>query len=159
MADKLSKTAPTAAAATTAAQAAPLLAQSVETEIQISTEILIMLLLLMLSITLGHFLKKSKHKYLQEAGLTTLLGMLAGLVLRLIDVAIYMKKIQKHFVNLFMLLLLPPIIFESGYSLNKGPMFKNVGTVMMYSFVGTFIAIFSTSTMFYFTAKYTPDSW
>jgi hypothetical protein len=38
--------------------------KSVETEIQISTEILIMLFLLMLSITLGHYLKKSKHKYL-----------------------------------------------------------------------------------------------
>lgn len=38
--------------------------ESVETEIQISTEILIMLFLLMISITLGHLLKKSKHKYL-----------------------------------------------------------------------------------------------
>lgn len=58
-----------------------------------------------------------------------------------------------------MLLLLPPIIFESGYSLNKGPMFRNFGTVIMYSFLGTFIAIFASSTMFYFTAKYTPESW
>ena len=30
----------------------------------ISTEILIMLSLLMLAVTLGHYLKKSKHKYL-----------------------------------------------------------------------------------------------
>jgi solute carrier family 9 (sodium/hydrogen exchanger), member 8 len=140
-------------------QNAPLVKEAVETEIQISTEMLTMLLLLMLSIFLGHLLKKSKHKYLQEAGLTTLIGMAAGGVLRIINGTDYMKKIQKHFVNMFMLLLLPPIIFESGYNLHTGPMFKNVGSVIMYSFLGTFIAIFSTSTMFYYTAKYSPDSW
>ena len=64
-------------AATTIAKKGP-----VETEITISTEILIMLFLIMLAITLGHFLKKSKHKYLQEAGLTTLLGIIAGIVMR-----------------------------------------------------------------------------
>ena len=41
-----------------------------------------MLFLIMLSITLGHFLKKSKHKYLQEAGLTTMIGIIAGIVLK-----------------------------------------------------------------------------
>jgi len=76
-----------------------------------------MLFLLMLSITLGHLLKKSKHKYLQEAGLTTIIGMLCGIALRVLKITIYMKKISKHFNNLFMILLLPPIIFESGYNM------------------------------------------
>ena len=76
-----------------------------------------MLFLLMISITLGHFLKKSKHVYLQEAGLTTLIGMITGGILRLINITVYMKQLNKHFVNLFMILLLPPIIFESGYNL------------------------------------------
>jgi len=35
-----------------------------EDEMDVSTEILIMLFLLMISITFGHYLKKSKHKYL-----------------------------------------------------------------------------------------------
>ena len=50
-------------------------------QIEISTEILIMLALLMLAITLGHYLKKSKHKYLQESGLTVLIGVIAAAVL------------------------------------------------------------------------------
>jgi len=115
----------------------------------ISTEILIMIFLLMLAITFGHFLKKSKHKYLQESGLTVLLGMLAGGILKLLSVETYMTNLSNHFGNIFMILLLPPIIFESGYNMNKKPFFKNFGTILAYSFLGTFIAIFTSSILFY----------
>ena len=108
-----------------------------------------MLFLLMLSITFGHFLKKSKHKYLQESGLTVILGMGAGLLLKLLSVEDYMTNLSNHFGNLFMILLLPPIIFESGYNMQKKHFFKNIGSVMAYSFLGTFIAIFTSSTLFY----------
>ena len=43
-----------------------------------ATEILIVMGLLMLAVALGHYLKKSKHKYLQESGLTVILGVVAG---------------------------------------------------------------------------------
>ena len=123
----------------------------------ISTEILIMIFLLMLAITFGHFLKKSQHKYLQESGLTVILGMVAGGLLKLLSVEDYMTKLSTHFGNLFMILLLPPIIFESGYNMNKQPFFKNFGTVLAYSFLGTFIAIFSSSLMFWLVGQ-TPAS-
>jgi hypothetical protein len=48
----------------------------------ISTEILCMIFLVAMAISSGHFLKRSKHKYLQEAGLTTIIGILTGLALR-----------------------------------------------------------------------------
>lgn len=78
-----------------------------------------MLFLIMLAITLGHFLKKSKHKYVQEAGMTTLLGIIAGIVLKYTHESFISKNISQHFNNLFMILLLPPIIFEGGYNMQK----------------------------------------
>lgn len=84
---------------------------------ELSTEILIMLFLMMLSIMGGHFLKKKHHKYLQESGLTTLIGVIAGLALKFMNIDAYVTKLSNHFVRLFMILLLPPIIFESGYNM------------------------------------------
>lgn len=108
-----------------------------------------MFFLLLIAISSGHFLHKSGHKYLQEAGLTTMIGIVAGYGLKLMSVQATMEHIAGHFVNLFMLLLLPPIIFESGYNMQKKPFFRNVGSVMAYSFLGTFIAIIFSSMMFW----------
>ena len=93
---------------------------------EIATEILCMLFLLMIAISCGHFLKK-------------------------MSISATMDQITKHFVGMFMIMLLPPIIFESGYNMQKKPFLRNMGTVMMFSFVGTFIAIFFSSGMFYLT--------
>ena len=51
---------------------------------ELSTEILILLALMMISIMGGHYLKKKHHKYLQESGLTTLVGMIAGFSMKLL---------------------------------------------------------------------------
>ena len=123
-----------------------------ESEMEQATEILSMLFLLMMAISCGHFLKKSGHKYLQEAGLTTMIGMLAGYMLKRMSIESTLANITKHFVSLFMILLLPPIIFESGYNMQKKPFMKNIGSVLMFSFLGTFIAIFFSSIMFFLTA-------
>ena len=121
---------------------------------ELSTEILIILFLLMLSIMGGHFLKKIRHKYLQESGLTTLIGAAAGLILKFMDIEAYTTNLSNHFVRLFMILLLPPIIFESGFNMQKKPFFKNIGSIMVYSFLGTFIAIITSSLMFYFCGEW-----
>ena len=54
---------------------------------EVATEILIMLFLLMLALTCSHVLKKSKHQYLQEAGLVTLVGVAAGGLLNITGVS------------------------------------------------------------------------
>jgi NhaP-type Na+/H+ or K+/H+ antiporter len=139
----------TGAAAASVNQLAKITVEQSNEEMKISTEMLIMLFMLMIAITFGHFLKKSGHKYLQEAGLTTLLGLAAGGVLNLMNMQTYVTDLATHFTSLFLILLLPPIIFESGYNMKKKPFFKNIGAILAYSFIGTFIAIACSSVMFW----------
>lgn len=120
----------------------------------VSTEILIMLFLLLLSIMGGNLLKKRNHKYLQESGLTTIIGLLAGMILNFMNVGNYMANLSNHFVKIFMILLLPPIIFESGYNMKKKSFFKNIGAILLFAFLGTFIAIIITSGIMYVTSLF-----
>jgi NhaP-type Na+/H+ or K+/H+ antiporter len=71
----------------------------------------------------------------------------------LFKVNFYTEDLTKHFVNFFMLFLLPPIIFESGYNMKKKPFFRNFGTIMLFSFLGTFIAIFISSFIIWALSK------
>ena len=127
-----------------------------------ATEILIVMGLLMLAVALGHYLKKSKHKYLQESGLTVILGVVAGGLFKLFKMESYITNLTRHFSTMFIILLLPPIIFEAGFNMNKKPFFSNFGTVIAYSFLGTFIAIFTSSILFYVVGQteFSPEfSW
>jgi len=75
--------------------------------------------------------------------------MIAGFFFKMMNVNYFLQSLTAHFSGLFIILLLPPIIFESGYNMNKKYFIKNGGTVLVYSFLGTFIAMFSSAIMFW----------
>jgi NhaP-type Na+/H+ or K+/H+ antiporter len=85
----------------------------------LSTEILIMIFLMLLAIIGGHFVRKRKSRFLQESGVTTFIGLAAGLVLYILDSEYYLTNLSNHFQRLFLILLLPPIIFEAGYNMKS----------------------------------------
>ena len=75
--------------------------------------------LCLLSFIGGHFLRKWGSRFLQEVGLTTLIGMAGGLVMKLVHGEVYMKQIARHFSSFFLIVLLPPIILNGGYNISR----------------------------------------
>ncbi|CAG2121550.1 unnamed protein product, partial [Medioppia subpectinata] len=52
------------------------------------------------------------------------------------------KKEETLNPTMFFLILLPPIIYESGYNLHKGNFFQNFGSILVFAIVGTSISAF-----------------
>lgn len=56
----------------------------------------------------------------------------------------------------FFLILLPPIMFQAGFSLDMSTFLRNIKTINMYAIFGTVIASFVFGTIFYYGSMLTP---
>lgn len=86
-----------------------------------SFTLLLMLALEVTAFLTAYVLKKTHFKYLQEAGATMLFGSIVGIFTHFLktETAARLKYALTFDPTLFFLFLLPPIIYESGYSMKR----------------------------------------
>ncbi|XP_004070550.2 sodium/hydrogen exchanger 8 [Oryzias latipes] len=113
------------------------------------------LLVIGICIILVHLLIKFKLHFLPESVAVVSLGILMGGFINFIEFQKLAdwKEEEMFRPNMFFLLILPPIIFESGYSLHKGNFFQNIGSITLFAVIGTAISAFIVGGGIYFLGQ------
>lgn len=87
-------------------------------------------------------IKQNSFYYLPESAAAICVGLVVGGLAR----AVYPSSEELEFLTfepeLFFFLLLPPIIFEAGYTLKKRDFFSNFWTISLYAVFGTILSTF-----------------
>ncbi|KAJ7549698.1 hypothetical protein O6H91_07G063300 [Diphasiastrum complanatum] len=114
-----------------------------------SLSIMVQILMLGSTFIFGHILKRNKIMIINEAGAALLLGVLVGLIVRFSGKEKGFSTWIDFNERFFFYFLLPPIIFESGWSLRPRPFFKNFGAICVFAFGGTLISAFGVGILVY----------
>jgi sodium/hydrogen exchanger 8 len=94
-----------------------------------SFAVFFILLILVLAILIVHALLITEFNYMPESLAIVLLGAFVGFILSYTRWDF--REVESFNPTLFFRLLMPPIIFESGYNVNKGNVFANIVPILL----------------------------
>lgn len=123
--------------------------------------IFMMIFMLSLGIFLAYLLHAAHCRFLHESGALLILGMMLGAVIeaaaddRLIA---GIKELTSFNTHMFFIVLLPPVIFDSGYNSDRQSFFGNFIPICLFAFIGTIISAVVVAGIVYFAGKASPDT-
>ncbi|ETW09013.1 sodium/hydrogen exchanger 3 [Aphanomyces invadans] len=114
---------------------------------------LLFVTILGMCIVCAYLIKEYKFYYLPESGAAMIVGLIVGACARVF----FPSRKEMDFLRfkklLFYFFLLPPIIFEAGYSLHRKRFFNNFMTILLYAVVGTMISTFVVGFLTFYAGK------
>ncbi|KAI8928896.1 Sodium/hydrogen exchanger family-domain-containing protein [Entophlyctis helioformis] len=128
-------------------------------EHDIFIRVLLMLVMITAALNLAHYLHHKKFKYIGESAVYILLGLVIsfGWTSMAYDPSNMAIRLNSHF---FSLVLLPPIIFEGGFNLQRTSFFNNIIPILGLALVGAFYSTFVTSILMWaFSRILTEQGW
>ncbi|OQS07285.1 Monovalent Cation:Proton Antiporter-1 (CPA1) Family [Thraustotheca clavata] len=104
----------------------------------------VVLLALLLILVIGSFfLEGTSQTFISQSGIALLFGVFCGGIFVLAESYNYADHLNFEN-NIFFQVLLPPIIYEAGFSVKRVHFFSNIGAIMSTAILGTLIATFIT---------------
>mmetsp|Transcript_26195 Transcript_26195/g.57371 ORF Transcript_26195/g.57371 Transcript_26195/m.57371 type:complete len:430 (-) Transcript_26195:731-2020(-) len=101
---------------------------------------------------LAYAIKKFRIYSLPESAGALLVGVIVGGIARW-TVGIERLDLFEFQPEVFFFVLLPPIIFEAGYSLDRKGFFDSIGAITLYAIFGTFISTFVVGYLCFYAAQ------
>jgi sodium/hydrogen exchanger 3 len=103
---------------------------------------LMLVTVLIIALIQGYTISVLHCEFFSEAAGAIILGMLIGIAVKYIGGFERFTELVQFNQEFFFLVLLPPIIFESGYNMQKGHFFYNFGGIAVFALAGTTISMF-----------------